>query len=130
MGGDRRAMTEGKAKKRSKRKLVLLVIWTALIVAAVLWLRCGNGWGIGGGSGSGSGSGTSTSTSTSTSTKKCEVRVSAKGIELDGKTSTRDEVVAKCKQGADVVVTGDAREGEWTALHEALDAAHVPSFVK
>jgi hypothetical protein len=100
----------------------------ALAVAAALWLRCGPGWGLGswglGGAGSGSGSGSATAA------KRCALRVTATGIFVDGARHTRDEAVAACKTtGADVVITGDAREGDWKDLDAALHAAAVDVVV-
>jgi len=48
-------------------------------------------------------------------------------ITVDGKPMSRDDAVAACKAttGADVVVTGDAREGDWQELRAALEAAGV-----
>jgi hypothetical protein len=110
-------------RRRMRRKLAMFGVWAALIAAAVVYLHCGGGWGIGG-KGGGSGSGSSTSTSTSTTEKRCQVRVAAEGITSDGKSATGEQIIAKCK-GVDVIVTGDAREGAWKQLCDALDAAHV-----
>ena len=116
-------------KRQRRRKLTWFGVWAALIVAAVVYLHCGDGLGVGGsgkgsGSGKGTGSSTSTSTSTSTSEKRCQVRVAADGVTSDGKPATDKQIVEKCK-GVDVIVTGDAREGAWKQLCDALDAAHV-----
>jgi hypothetical protein len=113
-------------KRQRRRRMSWLGVWAVLIVLAVTYLRCGRGWGTGDGDGSGSGSGkgSSTSTSTSTNEKRCNVRVGSEGVTLEGKAAKREAVVAKCK-AVDVVVTGDAREGEWKQLCNALDAAHV-----
>jgi len=122
-------MTDERDKKRRKRKLVLLAIWAALIVAAILWVRCGSGWGIGGGSGSGKGRGSDSDSGSGSGSgsaqKRCQIRVTVKGIEVDGKVGTREQAVAACKQGADVVITGDAPQGEWLELQRSFDAAHI-----
>ena len=49
-----------------------------------------------------------------------------------GKPATRTKAVAACKSttGADVIVTGDAREGDWRDLRTALEAAHVPIYAR
>ena len=49
-----------------------------------------------------------------------------------GKIVKRDVAVTKCKKtsGADVVVTGDARQGDWDELRAALEAAGVAVYVK
>jgi len=115
-------------KRQRRRKLTWLGVWAALIVAAVMYLRCGGGWGLGGGGGTGSGTGSSTNTSktttTSTDAKRCSIRVASDGTTMEGKPATAKHIIDKCK-GVDVVVTGDAREGEWKQLCEALDGAHV-----
>ncbi len=110
-----------------RRRLAILVGWAVLVILAALYLRCGRGWGLGGGKGSGTGSGSAAAPAVP---QHCQVRVTAKGLELEGKPSTQGTIVASCPQGADVVVTGDARQGDWDALKAALDAAHVPVFVR
>jgi len=118
-------------RRRMRRRLA---VWTGLVGAAVLavmYLTCGRGFGIGGkGSGSGSGPGSVVATADA-GPKRCEVRVSVEGIFVDGKSATRDEAVTACKAttGADVVVTGNAREGNFKDLKAALEAAGVSVFV-
>jgi hypothetical protein len=121
-------------KRQRRRKLMLLLVWGALIVAAVLYLRCGRGWGLGGGGdGSGGsaaiGSSTSAATSTGTGDKRCQVRVSADGVALDGKPATGKQIISACKS-VDVIVTGDAQEGAWKQLCLALDAAHLSMIMR
>jgi len=118
--------------RRRRRKLLFISVWAAAIIAAVLYLRCGSGWGTGGkGAGKGSGSGGPTAVPAA-GPKRCIVRVSVEGIIVDGKKSTRDEAVAACKatDGALVTVTGDARQGDWDDLRTALDAAGVKIFTR
>jgi hypothetical protein len=114
-------------RRQRRRKLILLAVWAALIAAAVLYLRGGKGWGIGGdgsGSGSGSGSANASGSSASPGEQRCPVRVGNDGVTLDGKAATAHLIIESCK-AVDVVVTGDAKEGEWKQLCQALDAAHV-----
>lgn len=118
--------------RRRRRKLLFISVWAAAIVAAILYLRCGSGWGTGGkGAGKGAGSGGVTAVPAA-GPKRCVVRVSAEGIVVDGKKATRDEAVAACKatEGALVTVTGDARQGDWDELRTALDAAGVKIFTR
>jgi hypothetical protein len=105
--------------------------WAAAIAAAVLYLRCGSGWGTGG-KGAGEGAGSGGLPAKSSGPKRCVVRVSAKGIEVDGKAMKRDEAVAACKatEGALITVTGDARQGDWDELKAALDAEHVKIYTR
>ena len=116
-------------RRARRRKLAMLGVWVALVVAAVLYLRCGQGWGTGG---TGSGTSTSTSTSTSTNKKRCQLKLGSSGVMLDGKTMSREGAVEQCARaggGAEVTVTGDAREGDWSALRGMLSAAHVDIVV-
>ena len=108
-----------------RRRLIFLGGWAVLVLLAALYLRCGRGWGTGGNGGSGAGPGSATSTP-----HRCQVRVTAKGLELEGKPTTQDAIITSCKPGIDVVVTGEARQGDWDALKAALDAAHVPTYTR
>ena len=118
--------------RRRRKKMLLLVAWAAAIILAVLYLRCGSGWGTGGkGAGKGPGTGTTGSAQTP-GPKRCVVRVSAEGIVVDGKKMRREEAVAACKatDGALITVTGDARQGDWDELRTALDNAGVKIFTR
>jgi hypothetical protein len=109
-------------RRHLRRKIVVLGGATAAIVLAVMYLRCGHGWGLGGeGAGSGAGSGPGSAVAA----KRCEIRVAKAGITVDGHAVTREAAVVACKPlgAADVIVTGDAREGDWEALRQALEAA-------
>lgn len=56
----------------------------------------------------------------------CQVRVTAGGLTVNDALSTIPATTVRCLPvGAEVVVTGDAREGDWNALRAALDAAGV-----
>jgi len=121
------------AKRQRRRKWMTLGVVAALIALAVVYLRCGRGWGIGGdGEGSGSGSGMGVVSSHDAGVSRCEIRVTAAGISVDGKPMKKHEAVAACRKraAADVVVTGDAREGDWDELRAALEAAHIEVFVR
>ena len=111
-----------------RRRLLILGGWAVLVILAALYLRCGRGWGLGG-TGTGGGSGSAAATAPAVP-HHCQVRVTAKGLELEGKPSTQGAIVASCPQGVDVVVTGDARQGDWDALKAALDAAKIPTFTR
>jgi hypothetical protein len=119
-------------RRRMRRKLVFWTAILALLAAAALYLRCGQGFGLGGlGKGTGE-TGGSGSAHTPAAPRRCALRVTAHGITVDGKPMPRDEAVAACRAtaGADVVVTGDARHGDWVEVHDALDAAGVPTFLR
>jgi hypothetical protein len=53
---------------------------------------------------------------------RCALRLTAAGITVDGKSMTREEAITACKatQGADIIVTGDARTGDWEDLQKAM----------
>ena len=118
---------------KQRRKKGGLFVWGAiagLIALAILYWRCGGGFGIGAGDGIGAGEGTGEGTAQTVldpGVKRCQLRLSAAGITVDGKTMSQDDAVAACKKagGAEVVVTGDARQGDWDALRAALDEAGV-----
>ena len=117
-------------RRRMRRRLL---VWTMLLAAAVvaaMYLRCGAGFGLGAGPGSGEGAGPG-SVQGLTGPKRCAIRVAANGITVDGKAMLRDEAVTACAKtaGADVVVTGDAREGDWNDLRSALGTAGVTDVV-
>jgi hypothetical protein len=117
------------AKRSRNRRLFFVAAVAGLIALALAYLRCGGGWGFGTGSGKGPGAGKGQAVmSVDAGPKRCTVRLDAKGLSLDGKPANQKEAVAACKQAgrADVVVTGDARQGDWDALRTALDEAGVP----
>jgi hypothetical protein len=114
-------------RRRVRRKATLWTGFLGLIAAGAMYLRCGHGFGLGPGSGDGD-SASDGSAHTAAAPTRCTVRVAKAGITVGGKSMTRDEAAAACKAaggGADLVVTGDAREGDWTELYAALVAAGV-----
>lgn len=120
-------------RRRMRRRLLLLTVLAAAIALAVTYLTCGRGWGLGGkGEGSGPGPGSGAGVTVDAGPNRCAVRVTGTGITVDGAPATREQAVARCKAttGADVVVTGDARQGDWDELRAALEAADVPVFTK
>jgi hypothetical protein len=110
-----------------RRRLLILGGWAILVILAALYVRCGRGWGTGG---KGPGKGGQTGSAAAPVPHHCQVRVTAKGLELEGKPATQDAIIDSCKQGVDVVVTGDARQGDWDALKAALDTAKIPAFTR
>ena len=110
-------------RRQRRRKLIVYGVWLIAVVLAVAYLRCGRGWGLGGKGGDGGG------VSAGSSAHRCAIRVTANGIVVDGKPATRAAAVAACTTGADVVVTGDARQGDWDELRDALHAANIDVVV-
>ena len=128
LAGDKQ-FTRDVAKQLDRRRMRRrMTVWSALlglIVAAAAYLRCGSGFGLGTGNGNGhDGNGAVRPVA---GPRRCAVRVGPSGITVDGKPMSRDEAVDACKAatGADAVVTGDAREGDWQELRKALAAAGV-----
>jgi hypothetical protein len=120
-------------ESRARRRKVVLLLALAVVVAlAIVYGTCGHGWGLGAGGGTGEGDGTTT-VAADAGLRRCAIQVAAEGITVDGAKLTRDEAVAACKKagaGADVIVTGDAREGDWRELETALKAATIEIFVR
>jgi hypothetical protein len=123
-------------KQRRRRKLRTYALFGVLLIAAIMFVRCGSGWGLGGngkGDGQGAGKGPgSGGTAKGSAAQRCTVRVSAEGIFVDGAKKSRDEAVSLCKKtdGAMVTVTGDARQGDWDELREALQAVGVKIYIR
>lgn len=67
---------------------------------------------------------------------RCQLRLDGSGLWQLGATGQEKlevaAAVAACKQagGADVIVTGDAKQGAWDELKRALDDEGVASFVR
>jgi hypothetical protein len=112
-----------------RRRLIVLVALLGAAIAAALYLRCGKGWGTGG---KGPGKGGGTGSVGLQKPARCAVRLTATGITVDGKQVTRDEAVEVCKRttGADVLVTGDARQGDWDDLRGAFERANIHVFAR
>jgi len=122
-------------RRRMRRKLALWAAFVALIALAVSYVTCGQGFGLGGkgkGAGKGEGPGSGSALVTDAGPTRCSLRIAAAGITVDGKAATRDAAVTACKAtaGADVIVTGDARQGDWDELKAALEAAGVTIYLK
>jgi hypothetical protein len=63
---------------------------------------------------------------------RCQLRLDPSGLSIDGEPAEIEDAVDACAASgaADLVVTGDARYGEFEALSEALDAAGVDVYVR
>jgi hypothetical protein len=64
--------------------------------------------------------------------ERCTVRVSAKGVSVDGDLMSRDQAIAKCKRtsGALVNIADDAQPTAWPALRRELERAHVKVYMR
>lgn len=119
-------------RRQRRRKLVLFLAVAAVIAAVILYGTCGGGFGLGKGTGEGEGSGSAQAV-VDAGPRRCKLVVAADGITVDGAKTTRDEAVKTCSAagaGAEVIVTGDAREGDWKQLEAALTAAKIEVFVR
>jgi hypothetical protein len=116
-------------RRRLRRRMLLWTLLFAVVAGAALYVRCGAQFGLGGG-GLGPGDGDSAPRRVA-SGLRCAIRVTPNGIAVDGKRMTREQAVAACKAigGADAIVTGDAREGDWKELLAALHAAGITDIV-
>ncbi len=117
-----------------RRKFLLFLALISSALLALYYGTCGSGWGIGKGKGSGAGSGPGSSeivaAANDAGVRRCAILITASGITVDGEPTTRSDAVTKCKlaSGADVIVAGDTRQGDWDALRAALDAAGIEIF--
>lgn len=119
-----------------------LVIWAfvlGLLVAAMMYLRCGEGFGFGPGGGDSDDGKKGEATRDQISpavggepARRCQLRLDANGVTLDGKPAEIDAAVAACKTagGAELVTTGDALHGAVEELKAALERAEVPVLVR
>ncbi len=108
----------------------MLLAVAAVIAAVILYGTCGGGFGLGKGTGEGSGT---TQPVVDAGPRRCRLIVSADGITVDGAKTTREDAIKACKAaggGADVIVTGDTREGDWKQLAAALTTAKIEVFVR
>jgi hypothetical protein len=117
-------------RRQMQRKLLFLALVVGAIIAAITYLTCGQGFGLGGkgkGSGAGSGSGPGSAVTVDAGPKRCAIRIAAAGTTVDGQPASVEQIVTACKltTGADVTVTGDARQGDWDTLRAALEAAEI-----
>jgi hypothetical protein len=128
-------------RQGSNKGTLLAIIGVAGIVGLAYWLWTKlSGIGIGGGSSINSGSGSSpngtvptaptatapssTDSSQASQPALCAIRLSSTGLTINGVAATIDQV-SSCTQGANVIVSGDARQGDVDALQTALSASGI-----
>jgi hypothetical protein len=121
-----------------------LVIWAfvlGLLVAALMYLRCGEGFGFGPGGGDDGDDKSDKDEATRDEVRpavggeparRCQLRVDAEGVTIDGKKAEVDAAVAACKTagGAELTATGDAKYGTVEELKAALERESVPVLVR
>lgn len=111
----------------------------ALLALGLAYLRCGAGLGLGGGGGATS-QGTEVAPAPppppGPAVPRCQLRLDGGGLWILSATGPQQTSVAAavtaCQRtsGADVVVTGEARQGGWDELSRALERGGVPTFVR
>jgi hypothetical protein len=118
-------------RRRTRRRMTVLVGALGAAIAAVMYLKCGKGWGTGG-KGEGEGGKGVAAIPGDAGPARCAIRLTAAGLTVDGKQASRDEAIAACKRtsGADVLISGDARQGDWDELRGALEAASIQFFTR
>jgi hypothetical protein len=133
---------EPRREARPPRRRGGLLLLLAL-VAVLAWLlgRCqgfglGPGGGLGGGDGAGRGDGEGDggragaaggrAPDVDAGPRRCRLRLDAAGLTRDGRPLAIADAITACRPaGAEVVVTGDARQGALDALREAFATAGV-----
>ena len=128
---DHKRLAKELDRRRLRRRLMIYLGLLAAAIAAAVYLRCGKGWGTGG-KGPGAGGSAVVTAAPNDAAARCSLRLAADGLTVDGKAATRDEAITACKgkTGADVLITGDARQGDWDELRDALEAARIPFFTR
>jgi hypothetical protein len=145
-------MMRHRGQPRRFRPLFTLVL-LAMVAAAIMYLRCGDEFGLGGSTGGSVGDGkqgeaerdrgdqpgdgksdirpAAGSGAAAKQRLRCELRLDASGLTLDGEPATPKEAADECKKvGAELTVTGDAKFGESEKVRKALDEAGVEVFVR
>ncbi len=124
-----------------RKRLVFWLILLALVIAAILFLRCRGSLGLGG-----SGDDTSreqkptgqpatladTPSPADAALPRCQLRLDASGLTIAGTPGEIADAVAACKapRAADLVVTGDANFGAAQDLEAALKTAGIEVYRK
>jgi hypothetical protein len=131
-------MTARRRDERKRRVPWLLLILVAALAAFLLYAECGGSWGLGTGGSDDIGASSTDSprkpavTLPDAGAPRCQLRLGADGITVDERAVSQEEALAVCKKagGADVVVSGGARPGDWGALRTRLEADGIATFVR
>ena len=118
------------SKQRTRWSFWILLLAGA--IAALLYTRCGAGFGLGG-SGAESiedrpavqpvATPPAPGKAADAAPPRCEIRVDGTGVTLGGEPIEVDGIASRCPGGVELTVTGDARYGEAEAVREAVRAA-------
>ncbi len=129
-----------RGKRSTGGRLVIWAFVLGLLVAAMMYLRCGEGFGFGPGGGEDGDDESEKGEAKSELSpavggepaERCRLRVDSEGVKIDGKALEVDEAVAACKKtgGAELTATGDAKYGTVEELKAALDREGVPVLVR
>jgi hypothetical protein len=127
--------TKGGVKRGVKKLSWIIVIAAALIVLGLIlgWWRWGMGRGGGGGgipiggTGQGEEREEAPETPPSPAPARCELRLDADGLTIDGKPGTIVDAVRVCLRSGEALlrVVGDAPYGVYQELRRALEQAKV-----
>lgn len=144
-------MMRHRGQPRRFRPFFTLVL-LGTVALAIMYLRCGEDFGLGGG-GSGDGKGGASDVadrdgdrseepgeksdvrpavgSAARKRLRCQLRLDAGGLSLDGSPTTVEKAVRECKEaGADLTVTGDAEFGKSEEVPKELEQGGVEVFVR
>ena len=118
--------------KRRRRRMLALALVALAILLALLYLRCGPGLGGKGKGPAPRATGSAPPAVVDAGPRRCQVRLSSEGLSVDGSPAARADVVARCTRAtvAEVVVTGDARQGDWDELRRELEGAGVEILLR
>lgn len=121
-------------RRQARWGRILIALFIAAAALVLLFLKCGSGWGFGKGGDDGEGKAKAKPALSmlDAGVPRCQLRIDAAGIAANGKSVEVDGAVDACRKAgaADVVVTGDARQGLWDQLEGALEGAGVKAFVR
>jgi hypothetical protein len=131
-------MSRHRQRRSTGGRLFIWAFVLGLLAAALLYLRCGEGLGFGPGGGDSDDEADTAKKdevrpAVSEPVRRCQLRVDANGVTLDGKPAEVADAVDACKKaggGAELVITGDAVYGKQEELKAELDRAGVPVLVR
>lgn len=127
-------MSEAPRRRLRKGRLVVAGGLLALLIAALLFLRCGDQLGLGGGDGEAPEVDTpgadAAPPAADAAPARCRLRLDGDGLTLAGRAVTVEEAVRGCQAAgaADLVVTGDASFGLRERIRSALREAGIPLY--